>query len=140
VWRLSPIWEAVSAPPQSTVAGRPIVSLTLALNYAVGRLDVWSYHAFNLIWHIANALLLFGITRRTLSRADCADNEAAGLAFAIALVRTVHPLLTERVTYVVQRTELLMSSFMLLTLYCVIRNWQNSAPSWLAHWVWAARK
>jgi len=127
VRRLWPIWYAASAPTQSTVAGRPVVSLTLALNYAVSGLNVWSYHAFNLILHLVNALLLFGIARRTLEHTGRTANDAVGLALAIALVWTVHPLLTESVTYVVQRTELLMSFFLLLTLYCVIRGWQLAA-------------
>ena len=127
VRRLWPIWYAASAPPQSTVAGRPVVSLTLALNYAVSGLNVWSYHIFNLLLHLANTLLLFGIARRTLEGTGRTASDAAGLALTIALVWTVHPLLTESVTYVVQRTELLMSCFLLLTLYCVIRDWQLAA-------------
>jgi tetratricopeptide (TPR) repeat protein len=42
-------------------------------------------------------------------------------AFAVALLWAVHPLLTESVTCVVQRTESLMGLFYLLTLYCFIR-------------------
>ncbi len=46
---------------------------------------------------------------------------ATFLAFAIALLWTLHPLQTEAVTYVVQRVESLMGLFYLLTLYCFIR-------------------
>jgi len=46
---------------------------------------------------------------------------AAFLAFAIALLWTLHPLQTEAVTYIVQRTESLMGLCYLLTLYCFIR-------------------
>ena len=35
---------------------RPLVSLTLAVNYAFGELDVWGYHAFNLLVHVLAAL------------------------------------------------------------------------------------
>jgi Flp pilus assembly protein TadD len=110
-----PPWEAMLAPLQSTVAGRPVVNLTLALNYAVSGLNPWSYHAFNLAVHIANALLLFGLVRRTL-KGDRADE----IAFAVALLWLVHPLLTDCVAYTVQRTELLMAFFLLLTLWCVL--------------------
>lgn len=116
---LWPPWEAMIAPPQSTVAGRPIVALTLALNYAVSGLNPWSYHVFNLAIHVANSLLLLSILRRTPGAQD--------LAWPAALVWTVHPLLTESVTYTVQRTELLMALFLLLTLYCVIRGRQFAA-------------
>ena len=33
VW---PLWEALSPPPQTPVAGRPVVNLSLAVNYALG--------------------------------------------------------------------------------------------------------
>ena len=43
------------------------------------------------------------------------------LAFAVAALWMLHPLATESVTYVTQRTELLMGLFLLSTLYCFIR-------------------
>jgi tetratricopeptide (TPR) repeat protein len=62
------------APPHETrrdsglpVAGRPIVNLSLAINYAFGGLDPWGYHALNLLVHTLAALTLFGIVRRTLA-------------------------------------------------------------------------
>ena len=46
-------------PPRDvSTAGRPLVNLTLALNYQAGRLDPTGYHAFNLVVHILSALLL----------------------------------------------------------------------------------
>jgi tetratricopeptide (TPR) repeat protein len=39
----------------------------------------------------------------------------------------VHPLLTESVTYIIQRTELLMALCLLLTLYCTQRGWRVGA-------------
>ncbi|MGD0651135.1 MAG: tetratricopeptide repeat protein [Verrucomicrobiia bacterium] len=119
---LWPPWEAMITPAQTPVAGRPVVSLSLALNHAVSGLQPWSYHAFNLALHIANALLLLGIVRRTV-RGERTD----GTALAVALIWLVHPLLTGSVTYVVQRTELLMALFFLLTLYCMIRGWEFGA-------------
>jgi len=112
-------------PLSEVLAGRrPVVNLSLALNYRVGGLDVWGFHAFNLAVHILAALTLFGVTRRTLARANersDAGNRAAWLALSIALIWVVHPLLTQSVTYIIQRGESLMGLFYLLTLYCVIR-------------------
>jgi len=114
---LWPPWNAMVAPRHSSVDGRPVVALSLAVNYAVSGRNPWSYHAFNLAVHITNALLLFGILRRTRDE----------LALPVTLIWTAHPLLTEGVTYVTQRTELLMAMFLLLTLYCVIRDWKLPA-------------
>ena len=48
-----------------TVTGRPLLNLSLAINYAISGLNVWSYHAVNFGVHVFAALLLFGILRRT---------------------------------------------------------------------------
>ncbi len=64
--QLWPIWEVFPAQPGATVAGRPVLSLSFALNYQISGLGVWSYHAVNLAVHILAALTLLGIVRRTL--------------------------------------------------------------------------
>src|SRR5204862_3632908 len=59
-------------------------------------------------------------------------------AFATALLWTVHPLLTESVDYVVQRTELLMTLFYLGTLYCFIRSLDSPRPRAWSFAAWTA--
>ena len=98
----------------SPLAGRPLVSLTFAINYALGGLNVRGYRLVNIAIHVVNALLLFAIAARTLRGRGVANAEE--LAFAIALLWMVHPLVTEPVDYVSQRTELMMATFFLLTL------------------------
>ena len=120
-----PIWQVLSPPCNGeTVGGRPLLNLSLAMNYAVGGLEPWGYHAANLAMHLAAALLLFGALRRTLLTPALHHRfggAATPLALAGALLWAVHPLQTESVTYIVQRAESLMGFFYLLTLYCVIR-------------------
>ena len=48
------------------MAGRPVVNLTFAVNYAIGGLDVTGYHVANLVVHLLAALMLYGIVRRAL--------------------------------------------------------------------------
>jgi protein O-mannosyl-transferase len=117
----------VLSPPRAggqTVGGRPVVNLSLAVNYALGGVSVRGYHVFNLIVHLLGALALFGIARRTLRQPALRERygfSATPLALAVALLWAVHPLLTESVTYVIQRAESLMGLCYLLTLYCFIR-------------------
>ena len=123
---LWPPWQPLMPPRNisTTVQGRPIVNLSLAINYALNGFRVWGYHALNLATHIGAGLVLFGIARRTLRqpRLQQRFGEAAEmLALAIAILWVVHPLQTESVTYVVQRAESLMGLFYLLTLYGFIR-------------------
>jgi len=131
---LWPLHEALASPLHSAVSGRPVVCLSLALNYALGGLNVWGYHAFNLAVHLLAALVLFGILRRTLEREKLRDRFGAAavwLAAAIALIWEVHPLQTECVDYIVQRTESLLGLFLLLTLYCTLRGSHSASPtSW----------
>jgi tetratricopeptide (TPR) repeat protein len=117
-----------------TTSGRPLLSLSLALNYAVSGECVWSYHVVNLLIHILGVFTLFGVVRQTFllpSLRDRWEAVATPLACVIALLWAVHPLLTESVTYIVQRAESLVGMFYLLTLYCVIRGANsNQAVLW----------
>jgi tetratricopeptide (TPR) repeat protein len=120
-------------PPWDVVAHstRPVVELSVALNYALGGLNPWGYHAFNLAVHLLAGLVLFGIVRRTLQSEKLRPRygrPATWLALAVALIWLVHPLQTESVTYVIQRGESLMGLFYLLTLYCGIRGCHSLRP------------
>ncbi|HEX5069146.1 MAG TPA: tetratricopeptide repeat protein [Vicinamibacterales bacterium] len=140
---LWPLRSAMTAPNDTTLAGRPVASLTFALNYALAPYDVrnvmapdpamgdtlflanvWGYHAFNLGVHLLAGLALFGVLRRTLMSPPLRDRFgrlSAPLAFATAIIWIVHPLQTESVTFLVQRVESLMGLFLLTALYCAIR-------------------
>jgi len=143
-----------------TVSGRPMLNLSLAINYALGDTRVRGYHLANLAIHILAGLVLFGIVRRTLllpsmrgamlpsaeacratverpGHASADGSMAPGfgpaapyLAGAVALLWMLHPLQTESVTYIIQRAESLMGLFYLLTLYCVIRSSQSRPVGW----------
>lgn len=112
---------------------RPITSLSLAICYELSKrltgdgLDVRVYHAFNLGIHLLAALVLFGIIRRTLRLPQyhlSYARSAPWIAAAVALLWTVHPLLTQSVTYIIQRGESMMGLCYLLTLYFVLRGSQ----------------
>jgi len=123
--QLWPLWQPLSPPPGQglTSNGRPLVNLSLALNYAIGKNAVRSYHLYNAAIHILAVLVLFGVVRRTLLRSNGKGwaLSPTWFAFAVALLWGVHPLLTESVTYIVQRAESMMGLFYLLTLYGFIR-------------------
>ncbi len=116
----------VLSPPGagSPVQGRPLVNLSLAVNYALGGTDVAGYHAVNVALHALAALALFGVVRRTLAETEpCRRlaSSALGVAVAVAGVWAVHPLLSEAVISVSQRAEEIVGLLYLLTLYCVVR-------------------
>lgn len=123
LWPLS----TVLAPPVAgglTVSGRPVLNLSFALNHAAGGVGVWGYHVSNILIHAGSALLLFGLVRGSLARLPAPPRTAANPtapALAVAACWALHPLLTQAVTYTVQRAESLMGFFFLLTLYGFMR-------------------
>ena len=149
ITRLWPLSGPLS-PPQGygfTVSGRPVLNLTLALNYALSGTAVRGYHLTNLLIHVLAGLALLGLVRRTLElpTPGRAEYSASGAlrptpeirpvdplwtAFAVALLWTLHPLQTESVTYTIQRAESLMGLCYLLTLYCFVRAVQAVRPGW----------
>lgn len=130
---LWPLTSALSGSPQAEpVAHRPVIALSLALNYALGGLEVFGYHVFNIAVHLLAGLVLFGIVRRTLSGERLGSRygrKASGMALACSLLWIAHPLLTESVTYITQRTESVMGLCYLLTLYCAIRSAGPADPN-----------
>lgn len=126
-------------PPDGTaVYARPLVNLSFALNYYFGGLDPHGYRAVNVFIHFLTALVLWSLIARTL-RLEYFENRFASiadqLAFAAALVWALHPLATESVVYVTQRTELLMGLCYLTTLYAAIRYWSTNRSVSKICWV-----
>jgi protein O-mannosyl-transferase len=131
LWALN----SVLAPPSDAgVGGRPLANLSLAVNYAAGGLDVRGYHAVNLALHLAAGLALYGLIRRTAQlrvipgAARLADD--GGIAAGAALLWLVHPLQTEAVTYLSQRTEVLVGLSYFLTLYALARGAAGAGGRW----------
>ncbi len=126
----------------STTTARPLVNLSLALNYALSGEATWSYHLVNLLIHLGCTLLLFGLVRRTVATGTllhlprrseaggppAVHSDSAGrIALATAALWAVHPLQTETVVTIAQRTESLCAFFYLLTLYGFVRGVRNAA-------------
>lgn len=114
---------------ESPIKGRPLVSFTLFVNFLLCGDKPAGYHLFNMLVHFGCACMLFGVVRRALlhwqSERD-QRGEAIGFAFACSLVWMIHPLQTECVNYVSQRTESMAGLFILTSLYCAIRAYESS--------------
>ena len=104
--------------------------LTFALNYHFHGLDVAGYHLVNISIHILNGLLVWYFTgmllRNSLRRENLSENTSNLIAFFTALLFLVHPLMTEAVTYIVQRFVLLSSFFYLMSLILFMQGMQHT--------------
>jgi hypothetical protein len=117
-------------PNEESGLYRPVTTLSYMLNYAVlGNADrPEGYHWVNLILHALNVLLAFALARRLIGR--------IAPSFFIAAMWAVHPVLTESVTNIVGRADLLAGTTLLggLLLYiesAEVRRTQDRLP-WLA--------
>lgn len=138
--------RALDPPPESPVAGRPVANYSLALSAAIDRvvnpnpgdaLPTLGFHLINVVLHLLSGLILFGVVRRTVElSAGWAQDRSRVIAAVIAAIWLLHPIQTEAVDYLTQRTELLSSFFFLLTLYSAIRSW--NVASTRRYWWYAA--
>lgn len=102
---------------------RFIAYLSLAFNYHFHHLDVFGYHLFNLAVHLGLGILVWWFSLLTFSTPIMKDQKIARhanlVSFFAALIFVTHPIQTQAVTYIVQRTASLATFFYLgsLTLY-----------------------
>ena len=108
---------------------RPVTTLSYLWNYAVlgngSRPE--GYHAINLALHLINIALVYALGMAVFGE--------IGLAWALAALWGVHPLLTEAVTNIVGRADLLAACGVLSGLLCYIRSASATGKAkvaWLA--------
>jgi tetratricopeptide (TPR) repeat protein len=131
--KLTPLSSVLWPRAEVYTAGRPLLNLSFALNYAVGGTSVRGYHFVNILIHVVAAGVLFGVVRRTLllpALRPKFGHHAPLAAVATALLWGLHPLQTESVTYLSQRAESLMGLLYVSTLYGFIRSAANPRSGW----------
>jgi len=113
-----------------TNTNRPLLNLSLALNYELDGINVTGYHIFNILVHLIAGLFLFGALRLTFRSPRVRDyfrDRAEFLAFTITLLWLLHPLQTASVTYVIQRTEAMMGMFYLAAMFSAAQYFSTPA-------------
>jgi len=105
---------------------RFITFLSIAVNYHFNHLNVFGYHLFNLAVHLACAVLVWFLTLLTLStpvmKGDKISKHADLIAFFAGLVFVSHPIQTEAVTYIWQRTASMAAMFYLASLCFYVKS------------------
>jgi hypothetical protein len=100
----------------------PIAWLTLGLDHVVWGMNPLGYHLQSLLWHAANAALVYLVARYLLRHAWPAATAGtlrlgAGTA---ALFFALHPLRVESVAWITERRDLVSGFFYLLTVLCYL--------------------
>lgn len=96
------IWFSLDSPSQYF----PLVYTTFRVEHALWGLNPTGYHWVNLLLHVANALLVWGV----LARLKVPGAWLAGAIFAL------HPVQVESVAWITERKNVMMGFFFLLTL------------------------
>lgn len=122
----------------TTVAGRPLLNLSLALNYAWGGIHPEGYHFVNYLVHAATALIFFSLLRRVLAQFADTRPAAVPLAVTISLLWCIHPLTINGVSYICQRAEAIASGCYLIVLWAFVKGVQTSRRRWFVLSVLAA--
>ena len=111
-------------------SSRPILNLTLAVNYYFGKLDVFGYHLVNLLLHISNGIMLYFIllwTANLPSMKEKYGERAYRIAIYASLIFIAHPIQTQAVTYIISRSSVLATTFYLLSLFLFIKAFPKSS-------------
>jgi tetratricopeptide (TPR) repeat protein len=93
---------------------RPLQVLSLHLDYRLYGLKPRGYHLTSILAHVGVAAAFLGLLRQV--------GVSWGVSVGLALFYAVHPIHTEAVTYVSGRADSLMALFLVLALWCYLRD------------------
>jgi len=100
-----------------SVWSRPLVILSFNINHAISGFDVWSYHAFNILFHAVATLLVYRLValagQVTIKTSAHAGGRWTGIPLLSAFIFALHPLSTQSVTYISSRSTILVTIFYL---------------------------
>ena len=86
---------------------RPLLLISYAVDYSVGKLSPSIYHFQNLLWHIFSAILIYLIFLRI------SKNKTVSILTSVLFL--VHPLQVEAVSYAAGRADPMYTALMLLS-------------------------
>jgi len=120
---VSSLKDVVLPSTQEAPDDRPVAYLSFVLNWYFSQQNVFSYHLFNILIHIASSFLIFLIILKCYETKGL-RRENRKSVFAIALLSTLlwalNPIQTQAVTYIVQRMASMAALFYLAGLWCYL--------------------
>ena len=125
-----PVWMV----RQLVGTGRPLLWATYRLNLAISGFDPYGFHLTNILLHIINALLVWGLAN-TIRRNGYLDHLVPERlqtiwVYAIPLLFLASPIQTESVAYISSRSESLSTMFVLGSLWAFLSGTREKYP-WL---------
>jgi tetratricopeptide (TPR) repeat protein len=100
----------------------PLTSMSLMLDSVLFGLKPAGFHLTNLLFHIANTILLFLVLSRLTNR--------LWPSVFVAALFALHPLHVESVAWISERKDVLSAFFFMLTLLAYIRYTKKTSTGW----------
>ena len=119
IWQLfkGPFWPLDEANISTRLYYRPLTTFTFATDYLIHHENSAGYRVSNLAFHLVNTTLLFSLVRRTGARSWVAALLTCGWA--------LQPRLAESIAWISGRTDLLATTFVLLSLVVWRTTWKH---------------
>ena len=129
----SPDAVAVPSLPELLGPNRALTELTFALDWRAVRIEPFRYHLVGLLLHLAAVVAAFAWTASLLRRSGLP--RALPLALVVAGAFALHPIQAESVAYAAQRSEVLASLLVLVSLLLLDRA-VAAWPGWRGGLAW----
>jgi tetratricopeptide (TPR) repeat protein len=87
----------------------PLTMLSYAIDFMLGKTEPFIYHLTNILFHIANAVLVYVFAKRVTAH--------IWVALFVALLFAIHPTQTESVSWIAERKNVLYGFFFLSAMH-----------------------
>lgn len=110
---------------------RPLACLTFAINWYIGKDNVFGYHLVNIGFHVATAIAIYFLFLRLLGLLYRSDKQKADYIHNVSLLAAVlwaiNPIQIQAVTYIVQRMAVMAAFFYVLSMHYYVK--ARTSPS-----------
>ena len=106
---------------------RPVVMMSLAVNWYLGGGEIAGFHLVNILIHFLAAMVLYHTIMalmKTPQAGRLAPDQWPSIALLATVLWAVHPIQTQAVTYIIQRSTSLAGLFFIAGIYGYVRGRQ----------------
>jgi protein O-mannosyl-transferase len=96
----------------------PVTLFSFSIDYKLWKLNPRPYHVENLIFHLINILLVYGLISLIFNNFS--------ISLIVTLLFAFHPFRVESVSWIAERKDMLYSFFLLSSLICYIKYIKNN--------------
>lgn len=117
---------------------RPLISVFMVTDYMTWGLNGLGFHITNLLFHLTSTIVLFFVSLR-LATPFAADpnnssikGSAVAFAFFASLIFGLYPLHTEAVSWITGRVDTIVTTFIVISLWCYMQWRDGKSRLWCA--------